>query len=102
MIDYFMTNDALLSYVGKQMKQMRINAQMTQQELAERAGVSRVTLALLENGRGAKLDTLISLLRTLQKLEILNQFETQAVISPLLLAKMEGRQPQRVYRKRKH
>lgn len=101
MIDYFMTNEALLQHFGQQMKQMRINAQLTQQELADRSGVSRATLAQLEGGRGAKLDTIVSLLRALQKLEILNAFETEAITSPLLLAKMAGRQPQKVYKKRK-
>lgn len=66
MIDYFMTNDALMAYIGNQMKQMRINAKMSQQELADMSGISRATLTLVENGKGAKLDTLISLLRSLQ------------------------------------
>ena len=55
MIDYFMTNEALLQYVGKQMQQMRINARLSQQQLAERAGVSRSTITQVENGRGMKI-----------------------------------------------
>ena len=51
MIDYFMTNEALLRYVGKQMQQMRINARLSQQQLAERAGVSRSTVTQVENGK---------------------------------------------------
>lgn len=98
MIDYFMTNKALIEYIGNQIKQMRINAQMSQQELAEKSGVSRATLTLVENGRGAKLDTLISLLRALQKLEILNSFETNAMVSPLLIAKNEGKVVKKVYK----
>ncbi|MGN0235956.1 MAG: helix-turn-helix domain-containing protein [Paludibacteraceae bacterium] len=100
MIDYFMTNDALLQYVGKQMRQMRINAQLSQKDLATQSGVTRSTLAALENGHGAKLETVISLLRTMQKLEILNGFETQALTSPLLVAKNAGRTPKRIYKKR--
>ena len=52
MIDYFMTNDALLQYVDQQMRQMRINARLSQQQLAERAGVSRSTVTQVENGKG--------------------------------------------------
>ena len=100
MIDYFMTNEALMAYIGEQMKQMRINAQMSQQDLADRSGVSRATLTLVENGKGAKLDTLISLLRALQKLEILNNFETSAMVSPLLVAKNEGKGVKKVYKRR--
>ena len=36
MIDYFMTNEALSQYVGKQMRQMRLNAQLSQQQLSWR------------------------------------------------------------------
>ena len=99
MIDYFMSNDALLKYLGQQMRQMRINARYTQEELAQKAGISRATLDHLEGGKGTKLETMISVLRALQKLEILNNFETQALFSPLLLAKLEGKTPKRVYKK---
>ena len=96
MIDYFMTNEALLQYVGKQMQQMRINARLSQQQLAERAGVSRSTVTLVENGKGMKMESLVAMLRVLNKLEILNNFETQAVISPLLIAKLLGKVPKRI------
>ena len=91
MIDYFMTNEALLQYVGKQMQQMRINARLSQQQLAERAGVSRSTITQVENGKGMKLESIVAMLRVLNKLEILNNFETQALVSPLLIAKQEGK-----------
>ena len=93
MIDYFMTNEALLQYVGKQMRQMRINARLSQQQLAERAGVSRSTITQVENGKGMKMESVIAILRVLNKLEILNNFETQALVSPLLIAKQEGQNP---------
>ena len=96
MIDYFMTNDALLQYVGKQMRQMRINARLSQQQLAERAGVSRSTVTQVETGKGMKMESVVAMLRVLNKLEILNNFETQAVISPLLIAKLLGKVPKRI------
>lgn len=101
MIDYFMSNEALLKYIGQQIRQMRINSNFTQADLAEMSGISRATLDHLEKGVGVKLETLITVLRALQKLEVLNSFETHAVISPLLLAKMEGKMPKRVSKKRK-
>lgn len=96
MIDYFMTNEALLQYVGKQMQQMRINAQLSQQQLAERAGVSRSTVTQVENGRGMKMESVVALLRVLNKLEILNNFETQALVSPLMIAKQAGKTIKRI------
>ncbi|MBQ7631135.1 MAG: helix-turn-helix transcriptional regulator [Paludibacteraceae bacterium] len=96
MIDYFMTNEALLRYIGQQMRQMRINAMMSQQQLADRSGVSRATVVQIENGKGIKMESMIALLRAMNKLELLNNFETQAVISPLLIAKQEGKTPKRI------
>lgn len=96
MIDYFMTNEALLRYIGKQMRQMRINARLSQQQLAERAGVSRSTVTQVENGKGMKLESLVAMLRVLNKLEILNHFEAHAMVSPLLIAKLQGKLPKRI------
>ena len=96
MIDYFMTNEALLQYVGKQMRQMRINARLSQQDLADRSGVSRATVVQVESGKGIKMESVIALLRAMNKLELLNNFETQAVTSPLLIAEQEGKTPKRI------
>ena len=49
-----------------------------------------------ENGKGIKLEPMVAMLRVLNKLELLNSFETQAMTSPLLLAKKEGKTPQRI------
>jgi len=96
MIDYFMTNAALLQYVGKQMQQMRINARLSQQQLADRAGLSRSTITQVENGKGMNMESVVAMLRALNKLEILNTFETEALLSPILIAKLQGKIPQRI------
>ena len=67
-----------------------------QQQVAERAGLSRSTVTQVENGKGMKLESVVAVLRVLNKLEILNNFETQALVNPLLIAKMEGRNPKRI------
>jgi transcriptional regulator with XRE-family HTH domain len=97
MIDYFMTNEALLAYIGKQLQQMRINAHLSQQQLAERSGLSRSTIVQVESGKGMKMESIVAILRVLNKLEILNQFETEAMVSPLLIAKREGKTPKHIY-----
>lgn len=96
MIDYYMSDRALLKYIGKQMRQMRFNARLSQQQLAERAGISRSTITQVENGKGMNLESVVAILRALNKLEILNNFETEALLSPILIAKLQGKIPQRI------
>ena len=100
MIDYFMSNDAILRYLGVQMKQMRLNARLSQRELAEQAGVARSTIIAIETGHRIALDSLISILRVLRKLSILDAFATEALISPLEIAHKSGKTPKRIYNKR--
>ena len=55
-----------LSYMGPVFKQARLDANMTQDELAERVGItSRFLQAIESNERGVSLDTLIRIIRAL-------------------------------------
>ena len=96
MIDYFMSDRAVLRYIGQQMRQMRFNNQLSQQQLAERAGLSRSTITQVENGKGVNMESMVAILRALNKLEILNCFESEALLSPILIAKLQGKIPQRI------
>lgn len=58
--------DTVLQYVGKNIRFFRDQSQLSQQELADRAGVSRRTIAALETGQVnislAKLDAIAAVL----------------------------------------
>jgi transcriptional regulator with XRE-family HTH domain len=58
--------DTVLQYVGKNIRYFRDQSQLSQQELADRAGVSRRTIAALETGQVnislAKLDAIAAVL----------------------------------------
>lgn len=99
MVNYFMSDKAIREELSSHIKQMRINARISQQELADKAGISRATITNMENGKGGTIDTLIAILRHLQKLNILDSFETNAPISPLV---MEEAKHGTVKRVRKH
>ena len=97
-IHYGMPDSSILKILGRNLKQMRLNARITQSQLAEQAGLSRSTITMLETGKGGTLSSLVAMLRCLQKLNILDSFATAAPISPLAVAKLKGRIPQRIYK----
>jgi transcriptional regulator with XRE-family HTH domain len=84
-----MTDNALAMHIGAFIKHHRMEQNKTQDVLAKAAGISRSTLSLLERGETVTLDTLIQVLRVLDKLYVLDVFSVQQDISPLLMAKME-------------
>ncbi len=98
MISYGMPDIAVMQILGRQLKQMRLNAQMSQNQLAEQAGLSRSTITQLETGKGGTISSLIAILRCLRKLNVLDSFATSAPISPLAVARNKGRIPQRIYK----
>jgi transcriptional regulator with XRE-family HTH domain len=92
---YSMGDPAIVRELGKSIKQLRINKNITQQQLAEKTGLDRVTISRFENGRAATLLTFVQILRSLNELELLNSFITEPEISPLKVAEIEEH-----YRKR--
>ena len=54
-----------LSDVGKFVKYLRQNRNMSQGELAKKAGTTQVTISNIENGNGGTIKILIQLLRAM-------------------------------------
>lgn len=92
---YGMGDPAIVRELGKYVKQMRMNKNITQQQLAENTGLDRLTISRFENGRSATLLTFVEILRGLGKLELLSAFQEEPEISPLKVAELEEQ-----YRKR--
>ncbi|GMU85162.1 MAG: hypothetical protein AMXMBFR48_04040 [Ignavibacteriales bacterium] len=90
-----MTDDALTEHIGSFVKHHRLEQNIPQQELAEKAAISRSTLALLERGNPVTLATLIRVLRVLGLLRVMDAFVIDKKISPLALAKMEQKKRKR-------
>lgn len=90
-----MSDNAIVSELGKQLKSMRIKANITQQELADKSGVFRSTISEIENGRVSSMLTFVQLLRGLEQLEVLGAFIVPDVVSPLMVAEQQAK-----YRKR--
>lgn len=65
-IDYHIaTIDLIVADLGARLARIRLTRNVSQADLAARAGITRRTLSRLENGQGATLDTLVRVLRGL-------------------------------------
>ena len=98
---YGMSNAALLGELGQRLRSRRLQLNLSQQALADRAGVSRMTVTNFEHGRSVGVLTLIQLLRALDALDSLDAFVPDPGPSPLELAKMKGKERRRASRRRR-
>lgn len=86
-----MTNDGILVELGERIQRKRLNRNISQQELAKRAGVSRRSIYLMESGQPVGMKVFISILRGLKSLDELDAFLPEIDLSPIELAKLKGK-----------
>jgi transcriptional regulator with XRE-family HTH domain len=97
------SDKALLAILGSYLKETRLQQNKTQLEISNAAGINRSTIVQIEKGKGGGLLTFIQILRALDQLYILKNFELSDQISPLLLAKLQRAKRKRasIIKKRK-
>ena len=98
---YKMSDDAIIQTIGDFVKHQRLQQNITQKSLADKAGINRTTLSDLELGRRCQLITLIQVLRILNKLHVFESFEVKQQVSPIKLAEMEMKKRQKASRQNK-
>ncbi len=84
-----MSDVAIVKTINNFIKHHRLEQNKSQSQLAEEAGINRSTLIEIEKGKPSNIITLIQLLRALNILYVLEQFQIQQQISPIQLAKLE-------------
>lgn len=94
-----LSDQQVLDLIGERLRQARLRQDLTQAQLAERSGVATTTIQSLEQGKG-RLDTLVAVLRALNQLRNLDQFLPDPGISPLQVARNQGKVKQRASGKR--
>lgn len=93
---------ALSEVIGRYVKHHRVAQNLSQDEVAQRAGMSRSTLSLLERGGKVNLSTLLQVLRVLDLLQVMNVFTVQEnQVSPLEYAKLKKKARQKASPKSK-
>lgn len=90
-----LSDKAILQKIGLFVQQIRIKQNLTQEDLAKQAVISRSTLSAVERGDNSSIGNLIKILRILNVLYVLNTFEVTQELSPMELAKGEKRQRKR-------
>lgn len=90
-MDYYpMTNRAIAGELGQRLKALRLRQNISQQSLADRTLLAINTVKSAEAGK-AKLVTVIARLRELDMLNQIDNFLPEITMSPLQIAKMQGR-----------
>lgn len=84
-----LSDPAIVRNLCLNLKQMRLNKNWSQSQLAESTGLDRVTISRMENGRAATLLTVVQILRALDKLYLLGAFNEDIEVSPLQMLKLQ-------------
>jgi transcriptional regulator with XRE-family HTH domain len=90
-----------LDRLGKRLAQYRLNRNLTQNELARIAGISRRTLARLENGESTQLENFLRTLVALQLEDGLERLVPEVPESPIQQLERSGRSRKRATGSRK-
>ena len=80
---YLMTNYGINQEIGKRLKNKRLEKNQTQQDIANRIGISRITVRKIEDGKPVSFIHYIEVLRELHLLEAVDQLFPQELPSPL-------------------
>jgi transcriptional regulator with XRE-family HTH domain len=87
--------------LGEQLRNLRLQHNIDQRELAAQAGVALNAVKHLEAGRTATTKTLINVLRVLNRADWLESLSPQVSINPLQMVNLKAPR-QRVFKERKH
>jgi transcriptional regulator with XRE-family HTH domain len=89
-----MSNHAIAAEIGQRISQLRLKKNLSQQQVADEIGMSRMGYGKLEKGTG-KFENMIATLRVLDRLDLIEHFIPQTPFSPMEQLKLKGKQRQR-------
>lgn len=90
-----LSDERVLAVMGDRIEQERLQRDMTQTELASRAGIGLRTLKKFEAGQPTSLLTFLAILRGLELLDRMDLIVPEVPISPVQLAKLKGKRRKR-------
>lgn len=96
------TVEELEASIGSQIRRRRLQRDLTLDQVAERADLTRKTVHNLEHGRGSTLATVIKVLRALDAEDWLATLTPPEPISPVALRDERQRRPRQRATGRRH
>ena len=94
-----MTTEELEQQLGLRLRELRLLKNLDQRTLAERAGIALNAVKHLEAGSGARVHSLIRVLRALNRESWLESLAPTVSISPMQMLKSASREPKRARRR---
>ena len=94
-------DDVILDEMGKRLTKRRLDLNMTQEGLANAAGVSKRTLERLESGASTQLSSFIRVIRSLGLLHRMDAFIPEIKPGPMELLKNQGKERKRAHTQKK-
>lgn len=96
-----MTNQSISTEIGRRIEQIRLEQNLTQQQVADEMGLSRVSYRSLVT-HGGKFENIIAALRVLGRLDLIESFVPDTTFSPMAQLKLQGKQRKRATGERAH
>ncbi len=90
-----MSDDTVLTELGRALAERRLGMGLTQFELAKQAGIGKRTVERLEAGNSCQTSALIRVLRVLELLDSLRQLVPLTGSRPMDLLKLKGKERKR-------
>ena len=93
-----MSNPEIISALGQRFKEYRLANRLTQQEAAEKAGVSLITLRQFENGKAYNINmgNFLGLMRAVGCLEQVDELLPEIPISAYAMDRLLTNKPKRI------
>lgn len=93
-----LSNAEIVMQLGKRFKEYRLSCQLTQQEAADKAGMSVVTLRQFENGKmyNITMGSFLGLLRSIDCLGQVQELLPEIPMSPYAMQQVIKNKPKRI------